>query len=115
MAKPYIPLSDANTKVIKNFIGMCRMNGLEGPAAPAFNFKENREGVGIVHFDMYYDFNGITEPLWKIIVKVDTDLNLVDGNKLGQGSQGSYLDSYIINAGSLDLEFKNSRFNEFKW
>ena len=43
MGKTYIPITEANKKNILNFIGMCRMNGLEGMAEPSFSFKDNRE------------------------------------------------------------------------
>ncbi len=37
--KTYIPITEANKKNILNFIGMCRMNGLEGMAEPSFLFQ----------------------------------------------------------------------------
>lgn len=39
MGKTYIPITEANKKNILNFIGMCRMNGLEGMAEPSFLSK----------------------------------------------------------------------------
>ena len=114
MAK-YIDLSDTNLKVLKNFIGMCRMNGLEGSAVPAFNFKDIRENLGTVSFDIYYDFRGISEPCWKLTVKVDTDQRLHDDKPAHDGDQYSYVDNYVIKAGSLELEYNNSRFNVFSY
>ena len=114
MAK-YITLSESNIKVIKNFIGMCRMNDLEGTAAPAFNFKDVRDDLGTVSFDLYYDFRGIEEPCWKITVKVDTDKRLMDDQPGKEGDQYSYVDNYTIASGTLDLQYKNSRFNVFAW
>ena len=43
MAKAYIELTEANIKAIKNFIGMCRMNGMENSADPTFTFKDQRD------------------------------------------------------------------------
>ena len=114
MAK-YLDLSDTNVKVLKNFIGMCRMNGLEGTAAPAFNSKDIREDLGTVSFDIYYDFRGITEPCWKLTVKVDTDKRLHDDKPAQAGDQYSYVDNYVVQSGSLELEYKNSRFNVFSY
>ena len=54
MGKTYIPITEANKKNILNFIGMCRMNGLEGMAEPSFSFKDNREEIGTVIFDVFY-------------------------------------------------------------
>ena len=48
MGKTYIPITEANKKNILNFIGMCRMNGLEGMAEPSFSFKDNREEIVVV-------------------------------------------------------------------
>ena len=53
MGKTYIPITEANKKNILNFIGMCRMNGLEGMAEPSFSFKDIREDIGTVIFDVF--------------------------------------------------------------
>ena len=115
MAKEYIPLSEDNIKVIKNFIGMCRMNGLEGSAAPSFNYKDIREGLGTVNLDLYYDFRGITTPCWKMTVKVDTDQRIHDDKPGSEGAQYSYVDTYVVDQGDLEIKYKNSRFNEFSF
>ena len=115
MSKVYIELSDSNVKAVKNFIGMCRMNGLEGSAAPAFNFKDEREGLGTVSFDLYYDFRSFDNPCWKMTVKVDTEVKLDPKSPGTDGDQYSYLDNYAIKKDSLDLEYKNSRFNVFSY
>ena len=36
-------LSEKNKKVILNFIGMCRMNGLEMAEEPSFTFKKTEK------------------------------------------------------------------------
>ena len=73
MGKTYIPITEANKKNILNFIGMCRMNGLEGMAEPSFSFKDIREDIGTVIFDVFYNCRGITEPSWNMTVKVDSE------------------------------------------
>ncbi|MDO4978235.1 MAG: hypothetical protein Q4E53_13365 [Eubacteriales bacterium] len=114
MAKTNIPLSDNNIKFIKNFIGMCRMNGLEGPATPSFTFKEYRENLdGNVIFDIYYQMNTITEPCWNMTVKIDTSVRFHDGVASKPGETYCYLDSYRIDHGSLELITKTSKFNVF--
>lgn len=115
MGKTYITLTEANTKAIKNFIGMCRMNGLEGMAEPSFSFKEQREGLGTVSFDIYFRANGIQEACWNMVVKVDTNKRIHDNQPAKSGALYSYLDSYKINQGSLDLIHKTSKFNEFSF
>jgi len=59
-------------------IGMCRMNGLEGMAEPSFSFKDIREDIGTVIFDVFYNCRGITEPSWNMTVKVDSDVRFHD-------------------------------------
>ena len=59
MGKTYIPLTEQNKKVILNFIGLCRMNGLELSGEPSFSFKDHREGIGTVMFDLFFRNNGI--------------------------------------------------------
>lgn len=78
MGKTYIPITEANKKNILNFIGMCRMNGLEGMAEPSFSFKDIREDIGTVIFDVFYNCRGITEPSWNMTVKVDSDVRFHD-------------------------------------
>lgn len=111
--KVNIPLSEKNIKFIKNFIGMCRMNGLEGPATPSFTFREEREGLGQVIFDIYYQMNTITEPCWNMTVKLDTPVRFHDGVASKPGETYCYLDSYRIDKGSLELITKTSKFNIF--
>ena len=43
MGKTYIPITEANKKNILNFIGMCRMNGLEGMAEPSLMYSITAE------------------------------------------------------------------------
>ena len=81
MGKTYIPITEANKKNILNFIGMCRMNGLEGMAEPSFSFKDIREDIGTVIFDVFYNCRGITEPSWNMTVKVDSDVRFHDSHK----------------------------------
>ncbi len=116
MANTNIPLSENNIKFIKNFIGMCRMNGLEGPATPSFSFKEYRkEYDSNVIFDIYYQQNTITEPCWNMTVKVDTSVRFHDGVEAKPGETYCYLDSYRIDKGSLELITKTSKFNVFSF
>lgn len=96
MGKTYIPITEANKKNILNFIGMCRMNGLEGMAEPSFSFKDNREEIGTVIFDVFYSCRGITEPSWNMTVKVDSDVRFHDSAASKAGETYCYLDSYRI-------------------
>lgn len=115
MGKMNIPLTEKNIKCIKNFIGLCRMSGLEGPSTPSFTFKDFRDDIGTVIFDIYYQQNTITEPCWNMTVKVDTNVRFHDGVASKPGETYCYLDSYRINHGSLDLESKTSKFNVFSF
>ncbi len=115
MAKPLIPLTEANMKAIKNFIGMCRMNGLEGPAEPSFNFKDSREDIGLVIIDLYFDARGISETLWKITVRADTDVRFHDDVPAEEGQHFNYRDMYHVKTDSLELIHKNSDFKVFSW
>lgn len=114
MAKTNIPLTENNVKFIKNFIGMCRFNGLEGAATPSFTFKEYRENLGgNVIFDIYYQMNTVTEPCWNMTVKIDTPVRFHDNVSAKPGETYCYLDSYRIDQGSLELVTKTSKFNVF--
>ncbi len=113
MAKSYIPLTEANLKVIKNFIGMCRMNGLENASEPNLTFKEEREGIGRITFDLFYRANGVTEACWNMTVKSDSEFRFHDDVPAKKGDIHCYLDSYKIETGSLDLIHKTSKFNIF--
>ena len=86
MAKAYIELTEANIKAIKNFIGMCRMNGMENSADPTFTFKDQRD-IGTVSFDLK------SEP----------------------GALNCYRDFYKIKEGSLELELLKANFSVFAY
>ena len=62
MAETYIPIGENNKKAILNFIGMCRMNGLEENGEPSFTFKDPREGIGVVMFDLFYRSTNVLLP-----------------------------------------------------
>ncbi len=114
MGKTYIPISDNNLKIIKNFIGLCRMNGLEGPAVPTFTFREFRpEYESDVIFDLYFEQSPVEEPCWKMTVKVQTGNRFHDGIASKPGETYSYLDKYRIEKAKLDLDVMSSRFNVF--
>lgn len=115
MSDRYIPITDNNLKVIKNFIGLCRMNGLEGPGEPNFTFKENREGIGNIIFDLFFRNNGVSEACWCMTVKTDTPIRFHDNVPAKKGDIHCYLDSYTIAAGSLELTHKTSKFNIFSF
>ena len=114
MSKAYIPLTEENKKAILNFIGMCRMNGLEGPAGPSFNYKDIREGFGTVSIDLYYDSRGVTEQCWKITVRTDTEERFHDDEPSKKGETYCYRDAYTIDTGSLDIKLKSSNLNYVK-
>ena len=103
MGKTYIPITEANKKNILNFIGMCRMNGLEGMAEPSFSFKDIREDIGTVIFDVFYNCRGLTEPSWNMTVKVDSDVRFHDSAASKAGETYCYLDSYRIEKDSLEF------------
>ena len=115
MAKAYIELTESNLKAIKNFIGMCRMNGMENNADPAFTFKDPREGLGTVSFDLYFDSKSISEVAWKMTVKLDTSVRFHDQEKPEPGAINCYRDFYKIKEGSLDLELLNAKFTVFSY
>ena len=116
MAKAYIPITESNLKCIKNFIGMCRLNGLEGAAVPTFTFREYREEYdSTVIFDVYFEQSPIEEPSWKMTAKVETSTRFHDGQPSKPGESYSYLDKYRIDKGKLDLEVMTSRFNVFSF
>ena len=104
MGKRYIPITEANKKNILNFIGMCRMNGLEGMAEPSFSFKDIRDNC-----------RGITEPSWNMTVKVDSDVRFHDSAASKAGETYCYLDSYRIEKDSLEFKTKTSKFNVFSF
>lgn len=115
MGKTYIPLSEQNKKFILNFIGICRMGGLEQHGEPSFSFKEKREGIGTVMFDVFHRNNGITEPCWNMTVRVDTPVRFHDNTPAKPGDTYCYLDSYLIEQGSLELKHKTSKFSVFSF
>lgn len=115
MGKTYIPLSEQNKKTILNFIGMCRMSGLEKTGEPSFSFKENREDIGKVIFDLFYSNNGIAESCWSMTVRVDTSVRFHDKEQAKPGETYCYLDSYKIEEDSLELKHKTSKFNVFSF
>lgn len=115
MAETYIPIGENNKKAILNFIGMCRMNGLEENGEPSFTFKDPREGIGIVMFDLFYRSTNVLEPCWSMTVKVDSQKRFHDNEPEEEGATYCYLDSYKISKDSLELEHKTSKFNVFSW
>ena len=112
MGKTYIPITEANKKNILNFIGMCRMNGLEGMAEPSFSFKDNREEIGTVIFDVFYSCRGITEPSWNMTVKVDSDVRFHDSAASKAGETYCYF-RFLQNRKRY-LEFKTKNIKNFK-
>lgn len=114
MGKTYIPITEENKKCIRNFIGMCRLNGLEGPAEPSFSFKDTRD-IGKVTFDIFFSCNGIVEPCWSMTVRVDSEQRFHDNVPAKSGETYCYLDSYYIEKGSLDFKTKTSKFNIFSF
>lgn len=115
MSKAIIPLTEANKKAITNFIATCRFNGLENASEPNFTFKEQRDGIGKVIFDLFYRDNGVDTPGWNLTVKTDTDVRFHDDVPAKKGDIYCYLDSYRIEKGSLDLKHKVSKFNIFSF
>ncbi|MDO5146007.1 MAG: hypothetical protein Q4D60_03300 [Eubacteriales bacterium] len=113
MSATYIPISEENKKLILNFIGMCRLSGLENGGEPSFTFRDNREGVGVVMFDLFYRSTGIEEPCWNMTVKVDASTRFHDEEPDKPGETYCYLDAYKIAKDSLELEHKTSKFNIF--
>ena len=113
MGKTYIPITEANKKNILNFIGMCRMNGLEGMAEPSFSFKDIREDIGTVIFDVFYNCRGITEPSWNMTVKVDSDVRFHDSAASKAGETYCYLDSYRIEKIVLNSRQKHQNLTYF--
>lgn len=114
MGKTYIPITDDNRKCILNFIGMSRVNGLEGASEPSFSFKDNR-GIGQVIFDVFFTYKGVTEPGWNMTVRVDTSVRFHDDVPAKAGDTYCYLDSYRIDAETLAFNTKTSKFNVFSW
>ena len=115
MAETYIPIGEKNKKAILNFIGMCRMNGLEENGEPSFTFKDPREGIGVVMFDLFYRSTNVLEPCWSMTVKVDSQKRFHDNEPEEEGATYCYLDSYKIAKDSLDLQHKTSKFIVFSW
>lgn len=115
MSTTYIPISEKNMKLILNFIGMCRMNGLEEGGEPSFTFKDPREGVGVVMFDLFYRSTSVLEPCWSMTVKVDSQSRFHDDVPEQPGETYCYLDSYKVKKDSLELEHKTSKFNVFSF
>ena len=115
MAKTYIPINEINKKFILNFIGLCRMSGVEQTGEPSFTFKDVREGIGTVIFDVFYRYNGIQEACWNMTVRVDTQVRLDSDAPAKKGETYCYLDSYKIEKGSLELTHKTSKFNIFSF
>lgn len=116
MAKTFIPIMENDLKCIKNFIGMCRFNGLEGAAIPTFTFREYREEYDSnVIFDIYFEQSPVEEPSWKMTVKVETSNRFHDSVGSKPGESYSYLDKYRIDKDTLDLEVLSSRFNVFSF
>lgn len=113
MGKAYITISEENKKCILNFIGMCRMNGIEEKGEPSFSFKDKREGLGTVIFDIFFRNDGIQEACWNMTVRVDTEQRIHDDVKAKPGETYCYLDSYKVAQGSLELQHKASKFNVF--
>ncbi len=113
MSKAYIPLTESNKKIILNFIGMCRMNGIEAKGEPSMSFKEERENIGKIIFDLFFKNDKINAPCWSLTVKTDTDLRFHDNQPAKKGEIYCYLDSYRIDEGSLELKKITSKFNVF--
>lgn len=115
MGKTYIPITEKNKKAILNFIGMCRMSGLEGEGEPSFTFKDPREEIGTVMFDLFYRKNNVVEPCWSMTVKVDSSKRFHDDEPEEPGATYCYLDSYNITKDSLEFKHKTSKFNVFSF
>ncbi|MBQ9156605.1 MAG: hypothetical protein IJ137_07485 [Eubacterium sp.] len=113
MSKPYIKLTEQNKKIILNFIGMCRMNGIELSGKPSMTFNDVREDIGPVKFDLFFRNDGVTEACWSMTVKADTDVRFHDDIPAKKGDIYCYLDSYRIETGSLELKPVTSKFNVF--
>ena len=115
MGKTFIKLTEAYKKAILNFIAMCRMNGLEGPAEPSFTHKEEREGLGEIYFDLYYRARGVVTPAFYLTVKVDTKNRFHDDEPAKKGETYSYIDTYMIDPKTLEFVVRNSKFSVFKF
>lgn len=115
MAETYIPLTESNKKLILNFIGMCRLNGIELTGEPSMSFKERRENVGKIIFDLFFRKDQTQEPCWSMTVRVDTDIRFHDEIAGKPGEMYCYLDSYKIEQGSLELQPVASKFNVFRF
>ena len=115
MSKPYIKLTEKNKKVILNFIGMCRMNGIELEGRPSMTFNDNREDIGPVKFDLFFRNDGIDKPCWSMTVKADTEVRFHDDVPAKKGDIHCYLDSYRVEEGSLELKPVSSKFNIFSF
>ncbi|MCD8019376.1 MAG: hypothetical protein LUF92_07270 [Clostridiales bacterium] len=116
MASTYITITENNKKVINNIIGICRMNGMEKNGAdPSFTFKDVREDIGEVMFDLFYREKGMEQPCWSMTVKVDSSIRFHDDKPTVPGEIYCYLDSYKIEKGSLELKHKTSKFNVFSF
>ena len=113
MATPYIRLTEQNKKIILNFIGMCRMNGIELTGTPSMTFNDERADIGKVKIDLFFQNDGITEACWKMTVKVDSDKRFHDNVPAKKGDIYCYLDSYRIEQGSLEIKPVTSKFNIF--
>ena len=93
---------------------MCRMNGLEGMAEPSFSFKDIREDIGTVIFDVFYNCRGITEPSWNMTVKVDSDVRFHDS--AARSRRNLLLFRFLQNRkDSLEFKTKTSKFNVFSF
>lgn len=113
MNTPYIKLTEQNKKVILNFIGMCRMNGIEQSGKPSMTFNDVREDIGPVKFDLFFRNDGIDKPCWSMTVKADTDKRFHDNVPAKKGDIYCYLDSYRVEEGSLEIKAVTSKFNVF--
>ncbi len=113
--KTYIEITDANKKALTNFIGLCRMNGLEGPAEPSFTHKDNRPDLGEVYFDMYYRYHGVEKPAFYLTVKVDTRNRFHDNEPAKKGAMYSYIDTYFVDPDTMEFVVRNSKFTTFNF
>ena len=91
------------------------MNGLEGGAEPSISFKDIREDIGTVIFDVFYSFKGLKEPGWNMTVKVDTEVRFHDNVPAKAGETYCYLDSYRLDNKTLEMQTKTSKFNIFSF
>lgn len=104
MSTPYIKLSEQNKKIILNFIGLCRMNGIEMEGKPSMTFNDVREDIGPVKFDLFFRNDGVDKPSWSMTVKADTGVRFHDNVPAKKGDIYCYLDSYRIEEGSLEIK-----------